>query len=142
MQPTGSVLSLQHEADPAVQPEGKADFLIFLCMGNQSCLFLACGYLLLQGSLCQPAESFAVVVIAWFFYVNEDKMLTKRLLTLGGLESPAFPRTLSHARVCCALAEVCLPLVMDLPKLSRYPLSFAPELLFLPLCHSCLCVFP
>lgn len=57
------------------------------------------------------------------FYVNEDKMLTQRLQTLGGLESPAFPGVLSHARVYCALARVCLPLVINLPKV---PLVLCP----------------
>lgn len=56
-------------------------------------------------------------------------MLTQRLLTLGGLGSPAFPGALSHARVYCALAEVCLPLVVNLPKV---PFVLCPELPFLP----------
>lgn len=64
-------------------------------------------------------------------------MLTQRLLTLGGLESPVFPGALSHARVYCALAGVCLPLVMNLPKV---PLVLCPwaaipfSLPFLSLC--------
>lgn len=89
-------------------------------MGNLSCLFAK--------KICSRVHHVSLqrvllVLPLHVFYVNEDKMLTQRLLTLGGLESPAFPRALSHARVYCALAGVCLSLAMNLPKV---PLVLCP----------------
>lgn len=94
VQPTGRVahccrfMSFQHEADPAVQPEGKIDLFIFFCMGNPSCLFPACGYLLLQVPCVNLQRALLVLPLHGFSYVNEDKMLTQRLLT--GAAKPNF----------------------------------------------------